>query len=124
MARSRRGRALKRHAAVMPRGLERAWNRGSPALRASALILLLATPTLAPADTRCRKDTFGNTICTDDRGNTTRGTRDTFGNEVWTDSDGHVTRGRTDTFGNKVYTDDRGNTVRCTRDTFGTEVCK
>jgi len=29
-------------------------------------LLLLTTPTLAPPDTRCRKDNFGNTICTDD----------------------------------------------------------
>jgi len=82
---------------------------------------VLLSPVVGHAETKCRQDTFGNTVCTDDRGNTTRGHRDTFGNDVWTDGDGRTTRGRTDTFGNKVYTDDRGNTVRGTHDTFGNE---
>ena len=82
---------------------------------ALAAALVASAPSVGRADTRCRKDSFGTTVCTDDRGNTTRGPRDSFGNEVWTDSDGNTTRGRTDTFGNKVYTDDRGNTVRGTR---------
>ncbi|MEY4949054.1 MAG: hypothetical protein RL698_1265, partial [Pseudomonadota bacterium] len=69
-----------------------------------AALCLVTAPVTSLAQTRCRKDTFGNTVCSDDRGNSTRGTRDTFGNEVWTDSDGHTTRGRTDTFGNKTYT--------------------
>jgi hypothetical protein len=72
-------------------------------------VLLIHSAVLA--DTRCRTDSFGNSVCRDDDGNTVKGRKDSFGNETWRDDKGNTVRGRTDSFGNKIYRDDSGNTV-------------
>jgi hypothetical protein len=82
------------------------------------VISLYAIPS-AYADSRCRTDSFGNTNCTNDYGNTIRGRTDSFGNSTFTDEYGNSVRGRTDSFGNTTLTDDSGNTTRGRKDSFG-----
>jgi len=93
------------------------------AMKLLALLLTAAAVfvNLAYADTRCRTDSFGNTTCRDDDGNTVRGRTDSFGNETWRYDDGSTVRGRIDSFGNKTYRDDSGNTLRGRTDSFGNE---
>jgi hypothetical protein len=89
---------------------------------ALALItLLIAVPaTEIMADIRCRTDSFGNTTCRDDYGNTWRGRKDSFGNKTYRDDSGNTMRGRTDSFGNQTWRDDQGNTIRGRTDSLGT----
>ena len=85
-------------------------------------LLIFTFSSIALAQTRCSSDSFGNTTCRDNYGNTTRGSSDSFGNETWRDNSGNTIRGSTDSFGNTTYRDNFGNTIRGSTDSFGNSI--
>ena len=65
-------------------GIEQETGQGDPMRRtAIALLLLTVVSSGAFGQTRCRTDSFGNTVCRDSDGNTVRGRTDSFGNATW-----------------------------------------
>lgn len=66
---------------------------------------LTVTSAGAIADYRCHSDSYGNTVCRDNQGNTSRGYSDDYGNSTWRDNSGNTVRCYTDSYGNTTCTD-------------------
>jgi hypothetical protein len=58
----------------------------------SAMIYMTVPASKSEARTVCSKNALGQTVCTDDSGNTMTGQRNVLGQDVWNDNRGKQTR--------------------------------